>query len=68
MTLPIFKRHKTIEELEEEKEQLDAENQVLDSELTKAQKQDAIRRLKEAGLSKKHFPSWDSIKNWLKTH
>lgn len=66
--MSLFNRPKTISEIEEETEQKEAENKLVDNELSLAQKRVAIAQLKERGLSPKHFPDWDSIIKWLKTH
>lgn len=55
-------REKSLEELQEANERADVE-------LSLAQKQAAIKRLKAAGLSGKSFGwNWHSIISWLKTH
>ncbi len=66
--LGFGEKQKTIDELEEETENLEAQNRRADGEMTLLQKKVAIARLKEQGLSPKHFPDWASIKQWLKTH
>lgn len=59
---------KSLQEIEEETEHVEAENRRADMELSLAQKKEAISRLKERGLSPKHFPDWRSIMQWLRTH
>ena len=62
----LFKRPKSISELEEETEHKDAENKLADSELSLAQKRELIARLKERGLQPKHFSfNWTAIKKFL---
>ncbi len=56
------RRGKTLEELQEEDESLT-------SEVSIAEKKAAVRRLKQEGLSPKHFGfNWSAIKEWVKTH
>lgn len=65
----LSKKEKTISEIEEETEKAQAENKKLDVELSIAQKQAAMQRLKEKGLSPKDFGNrWSRIINWLRTH
>lgn len=65
----IFQREKSLSEIEEETEQLEAENKRANQELSLAEKKVAIAQLKERGLTPKHFSfNWAAIKNWLKTH
>lgn len=53
---------KSLDELQEEDENLS-------SEVSIAEKQAAIKRLKQEGLSPKHFGgNWTAIKEWLKAH
>lgn len=53
---------KTLEELQEEDE-------LLSTEVSIEEKREAIRRLKQEGLSPKHFGgNWSAIKNWLRNH
>ena len=67
--LESLKGKKTIDELEEETEGLEAENRKADQELTLAQKREATARLKEKGLSPSHFNfSWPAIIKWIKSH
>ena len=70
--LPFLKRgdsKKTIGELEEDTERLHAERDKVDAELSVAEKREAIRQLKERGLTGDKF-GWDfkRIKQWLSTH
>jgi hypothetical protein len=61
MPLP-WERKRTLEEVQ-------AENERLDVELSVEQKRAAIKKLKENGLTPKSFGgSWQSIIKWLKTH
>lgn len=65
----IFKREKSLSELEDETERLEGEDKRLDAELSVAQKRFAIAKLKERGLSPKHFNfDFKKIWQWLKTH
>jgi hypothetical protein len=66
--LDSFKRKKTIAELEEDAEQKEAEDRVVETEYSIAQKKMAIKELERRGLKTSHFPSWDAIMNFLKTH
>jgi hypothetical protein len=67
--LPSFKKEKTIDEMEEETENLEAENRKLDQEVSIEQKKVMIAQLKEKGLKPGHFSfNWPAIKQWLKTH
>ncbi len=56
MPLNLFRRPMTLEEAQEKNEQLDAA-------LTVAQKEAALKRLKEAGLTGKSF-GWDWKRIW----
>ena len=54
--------HKTLEELQEEDENLSTEVSI-------AEKRALMRKLNDNGLSPKHFDfNWESIKQWWKTH
>ena len=65
----IFKKEKSIAELEEETERLEAQNKNKGVELSIAQKRQAIAELKEHGLAPKHFQfDWSRIVAFLKTH
>ena len=65
----LGKKQKSIDELEEETENLEAENRKTDQEVGLAEKKVMLARLKERGLSPKHFQfSWTAIRDWLKTH
>ena len=56
------RRGKTLEELQEQDESLT-------SEVSIAEKQAAVKRLKQEGLSPKHFGfNWAAIKEWIKSH
>jgi hypothetical protein len=70
-TLPfgIGKKEKTVSELEEETEQLEAENRRGSQELSLLQKQAAIKRLRDSGLTPGHFDwDWNKIVSWIKAH
>lgn len=65
----LFQRHKSLSEIEEETEELEAENKKVGEELSIAEKRAAIARLKESGLKPKHFGfDWQAIKNFVKKH
>ena len=72
MALPgFFRPKKTLSELEEDTEQLEAENKKTGMELSIAQKRRAIVELKQRGLTPRHFgfpTDWNRIWQWLKTH
>jgi len=58
----LFKKEKSLAELEEEDEKLEVE-------LSVTQKRQAIAELKKRGLTPKHFSfDFKRIINWLKTH
>jgi len=62
----LFKREKSISELEEETELAEAEDKKVGVELSIAQKRQAIARLKERGLTPKHFGfDWNAIKKFV---
>jgi len=69
-----FKQKKSLAELEEETEQLEAEDKRVGKELSIVQKRQAIAELKARGLQPKHFGdtsssfTWKKIWHWLKTH
>ncbi len=75
LKLPFMgKKEKSIEELEEETENLEAENRKVDQELSLEKKKVIIEQLKQRGLQIKHF-SGDSLNDkfksaisWLKQH
>jgi predicted transcriptional regulator len=69
--MPIFgigkQEEPTLEELQESNERLKIQVQNKQLELTKAQKEAALKKLREAGLSGKDFSwNWDSIKRWVR--
>lgn len=67
--LDSFKPKKSIDELEEETERLDAEDREVEKELSIAEKRVAIARLKESGLTPGHFNfDWKKILAWIKAH
>lgn len=72
--LPSFKKEKSIDELEEETENLEAENRKVDQEVSLEEKKLIIAKLKQRGLELNHFSGAsieDKVKNaiaWLKTH
>ena len=70
-----FSREKSLTELEEETELLEAKDKKAHVEYSLAQKKNAILELKSRGLEPKHFGKegsggWDfgRIIQWLKTH
>ena len=67
--MTLFKRQKSLSEMEEATERLDAENEQLGTQLSIASKRAAIAKLKERGLSPSHFNfDYKKIIAWLKTH
>jgi hypothetical protein len=67
--LDSLKHKKSIEEVEQETEELEANNRNAEVELSYVQKKAAIARLKESGLTPKHFDfSWPRILAWIKSH
>jgi phage gp16-like protein len=72
--LPFMNKEKTIDEMEEETERLEAKNREAEQELSYEQKQVAIAELKARGLKVSQF-SGDSITDkfrnaikWIKAH
>ncbi len=60
--MAFSRRGKTLEELQEQDESLT-------SEVSIAEKQAMIKRLKQEGLSPKHFGfNWQAMKEWIKSH
>lgn len=67
--VPIFQQRKSLAELEEETEELEALNKKAGMELSLAEKRRATFELKKRGLEPKHFGfNWQAIWQWLKTH
>lgn len=67
--MPLFKHSPSLGELEEETERKRAEDDLIGTELSIAQKRVAIAELKKRGLSAKHFGfDFKRIIQWLKTH
>ena len=70
----LFKRQKSLEELEEENEVLEAEDKQAGLKLSIAQKRELVKRLKDRGLTPAHFgntsltETWTKIIQWLKSH
>ena len=65
----MFRREKSMSELEDETERLEVENKKVGAELSLAEKKKAIADLKERGLTPKHFAfDWQKIKEWIRTH
>lgn len=72
--LPFMNKEKTIDEMEEETELLEAKNREAEQELSYEQKQVAIAELKARGLKVSQF-SGDSLTEkfrnaikWIKAH
>ncbi len=62
-----FKRIPSLSEIEEETERKQAENELVGTELSIAQKRALIAELKKRGLSAKHFGfDYGKIIKWLK--
>lgn len=60
--MSFLRGRKTLEELQEEDESLT-------SEVSIAEKNAAIKRLRQEGLSPKHFGfNWQAIREWIKAH
>ncbi len=69
MTFNPFRREKSLSEVEEDTQRLGAQDERLGTELSIAQKKVAIAKLKESGLTPKHFNfDYQKIIQWLKTH
>jgi hypothetical protein len=71
MPLPfgIGKKEKSISELEEETEVLEAQNRREDQELSLLQKKVAAEKLKQSGLAPKDFSfDWKRIVKFIKEH
>jgi len=67
--MTIFKRSKSLSELEEENEKQEEQDRNLSTELSIAQKKVAIAELKKRGLTPKHFGmDFSKIIEWLKSH
>jgi hypothetical protein len=66
--MPLFKPSEpSLEELQEREETLRVKARTKDLELTIAQKEAALKKLREAGLSGASFGwNWSSIKNWVR--
>lgn len=65
----MFQHRKSLGEEQEERERLEAEDSRLGAELSVAQKRVAIKRLRERGLTPKHFGgNFKKILQWLRTH
>lgn len=74
LNLPFLKREKSIEELEEETEKLEAENREKDQEVSLEEKRYTIAQLKARGLKINQFSGQsldEKIKRaikWIKAH
>ncbi len=63
------KKEKSLSEIEEDTEKAQAENDLAGAQLSLAQKKEAIRQLKERGLTPKHFGmDFAKIIKFLKEH
>jgi hypothetical protein len=71
MVMNLFKKKdtKSLAEIEEEQEKLEAEDEKLGTEVSIAKKRAIIAELKKRGLEPKHF-GFDFSKaiKWLKSH
>lgn len=71
---PLFQKSRSLSEVEEETEREQAEDGLLGTKLSIAQKRVAIAELKKRGLTPKHFgdtalgSTWNRVWSWLKTH
>jgi len=69
MVQNLFKKEKSLSEIEEESEKTRAEDDLEGTKLSLAQKRVALARLKANGLTPQHFGnSWTRVWQWLKTH
>lgn len=74
MVQNLFRREKSLSEIEEATEREQAEDDLLGTKLSIAQKKVAIAELKKRGLTPKHFgdtalgSTWARVWSWLKTH
>ena len=69
MTFLFNKRQKSLSEIEESSDKLNAEDEQLGTQLSIAQKRAAIAKLKERGLTPKHFNfDYKKIIQWIRTH
>jgi len=70
----VFRPKKSITELEQETERLEVEDRKSELEYSIAERKAMIAKLKDRGLTPKHFgdtsqgSTWKNIWNWLKTH
>jgi hypothetical protein len=64
-----FRKVKSLAELEDETDKLEAEDENLGRELSITQKRVAIAQLKKRGLAPKHFGfDYKKIWQWLRSH
>lgn len=69
MVQNIFKKEKSLSEIEEESEKVRAEDELEGVKLSLAQKRLAAQELKARGLKPSNFGgNWSRIVQWLKTH
>ncbi|KKN79345.1 hypothetical protein LCGC14_0341270 [marine sediment metagenome] len=67
--MALFKKEKSLNEMEEDTERLESEDKRLDAELSISQKRVAIAKLRERGLKPKHFNfDFKKIIKFLKSH
>lgn len=67
--LGIGKKDESLESLQEENETLEVKSRNKGLELSIAQRQAALQKLKEAGLTPKSFgDNWRAIIQWVRTH
>lgn len=65
----LFNRKKSLDEIEDEVERKESENKLAGLEFSITQKREMAKRLKERGLTAKHFGlDFGKIYQWLKTH
>lgn len=65
----LLKPEKSLAELEEESELLEAKNRKAGLEYSLVEKKAMATKLKkEYGLSPSHFANWEAVWRWLKTH
>ena len=74
MVQKLFKREKSLNELEEETERLEVEERKSNLEYSIAQKKAMAKELNDRGLKPSAFgdtketTTWERVKQWLKTH
>ncbi len=69
MTFNPFQKPKSLSEMEEDTDRLNAEDEHLGMQVSIAKKKLMIKELGKRGLTAKHFNfDWAKILQWLKTH